>query len=118
MAVVNLMILEGDEQEPEGWTKISKDERGCGREVRVPAAPLIGPVPGEVVVAVPPFARCAGDCGLRFDAGRPCAAQQGGVQVEAVGEAGEVAAGEVFYALDAVADGVDVEVERGGGAGP
>ncbi|MFH8343709.1 hypothetical protein [Streptomyces sp. NPDC018045] len=25
MAVINLMVLEGDEQEPEGWTKISKD---------------------------------------------------------------------------------------------
>ncbi|MFF3270657.1 hypothetical protein ACFYWU_06945 [Streptomyces chrestomyceticus] len=24
-AVINLMILEGDEQEPEGWTKVSKD---------------------------------------------------------------------------------------------
>ncbi|MFI2235158.1 hypothetical protein [Streptomyces chrestomyceticus] len=33
MAVINLMILEGDEQEPEGWTKISKDlNAGAGGE--------------------------------------------------------------------------------------
>ncbi len=33
MAVINLMVLEGDEQEPEGWIKINKDlNAGAGGE--------------------------------------------------------------------------------------
>lgn len=46
------------------------------------------------------------------------AAQQRGPEIEAVVEAGQVAAGEVLDALDPVVDGVDVQVQDLGRAGP